>query len=67
MAQEPIPVDSSWVKDIWWQAGLLRVTTRKGAVIGYMGVPESLWRQLQASDSKGEFINKHIKGKYRAA
>lgn len=61
---EPIPVQSSWVKDIWWLDGLLRVTTKKGATITFVAVPEYLWRQLQASTSKGEFINQKIKRKF---
>ena len=64
---EPIPVQSSWVKDIWWLDGLLRVTTKKGATMTRVGVPESLWRQFQASTSKGEFFNKHIKNAFKEA
>jgi hypothetical protein len=56
----PIPVESSWVKTIWWLDGLLRVTTKKGATITRL-CPEGLWRQFQASTSKGEFFNKHLK------
>ena len=61
---EPIPVQSSWVKDISYLDGLLRVRTKKGASMTFIAVPEYLWRQLQASASKGEFINKHLKGKF---
>ncbi len=63
-AHKPVPVKSSWVKDIDWMDGLLRVTTIKGARITFVAVPEYLWRQLQASASKGEFINKHLKGRF---
>lgn len=64
MATTPIPVQSSWVKDIWYLDGLLRVRTKKGASMTFIAVPEYLWHQLQASPSKGEFINKHLKGKF---
>lgn len=64
----PIPVaNSSWVKTIHYSGGLLTLTTKQGKEIHCFGVPASVWEQLQASSSKGEFFNKHIKGKYREA
>lgn len=62
---EPIPVDSSWVQSIDFSAGLLTVTTNKGKRIVFLGVPGAIWEQLQASSSKGQFINRHIKGKFK--
>ena len=41
------------------------VVTKKGKRIVFIGVPAAIWEQLQASTSKGEFINKHIKGKFK--
>ncbi|MGA7885222.1 MAG: KTSC domain-containing protein [Terracidiphilus sp.] len=62
---EPTPVKSSWVESIDYSDGLLTVVTKKGARIVFLGVPSSLWQLLQAAPSKGEFINKHIKGKFK--
>ncbi len=59
----PIPVNSSWVKTIHYSAGTLTVITKKNVPIYFFEVPPSLWEELQAAPSKGEFINKHIKGK----
>lgn len=62
---EPRAVESSWVRSINWTSGLLTVETKSGSRYSFAGVPESLWRQLQASDSKGRFINAHIKGRFK--
>jgi hypothetical protein len=61
----PIQVDSSWVASIDFSGGLLTVTTQKAKRIVYLGVPVSIWEALQAASSKGEFINKHIRGKFK--
>ena len=61
----PLVVDSSWVQSIDFSSGLLTVTTRAGKRIVYRGVPAAIWEQLQAAPSKGEFINKHIRGKFK--
>lgn len=61
----PIPVNSSWVKTIQWSNGLLSVKTKDNRVAAWAGVPESLWKQLQAAPSKGKFINDRIKGVYQ--
>jgi hypothetical protein len=61
----PIAVDSSWVQSIDFSGGLLTVVTKKGKRIVFLGAPIPVWNQLQASPSKGEFINKHIKGKFK--
>ncbi|MGA2890315.1 MAG: KTSC domain-containing protein [Terracidiphilus sp.] len=58
-------VKSSWVQSADYSSGLLTVITKKGAQITFIGVPSSLWEQFQAAPSKGEFINKHLKGKFK--
>jgi hypothetical protein len=62
---ERVPVVSTWVQSISYANGMLTVVTQKEARIVFVGVPGSLWMQLQASPSKGQFINKHIKGKFK--
>jgi hypothetical protein len=61
----PIQVNSSWVGSIDFSGGLLTVTTNKGKRIVHLGVPGSIWEAFQAASSKGEFYNKHIRGKYK--
>ncbi len=61
----PIQVNSSWVQSIDFSGGLLTVVTKKRKRIVFLGVPPSLWEELQAAPSKGEFINKHIKGRFK--
>ncbi len=61
----PKVVNSSWVQSIDFSGGLLTIVTKAGKPIVFIGVPASIWEQLQDSPSKGEFINKHIKGKYK--
>ena len=67
MANEPIPVNSSWVRSIHYVEGALRVVTKSGRRYTFVGIPHSLWKQLEASDSKGSFINAHIKGRFKEA
>lgn len=59
-----LPVNSSWVSTISYSGGMLTVTTKHGRIFSYLSVPEYLWQQLQASPSKGEFLNAKIKGKF---
>jgi len=62
---EPIPVNSSWVQSIDFSSSLLTVVTKKGKRIVFLGVPPEIWEELQDAPSKGEFINKFIKGKFK--
>lgn len=64
---DPMAVVSSWVKSIDWSNGVLTVTTKHNKTYRYAKVPGSVWMQLQASSSKGEYINNRIKGKYPEA
>jgi hypothetical protein len=63
-----IPVNSSAISamayangalTVWWQNSNRRTT--------YLGVPPRLWEMLQGAESKGGFIAKHIKGKFKEA
>ncbi len=53
------------MESIDFSGGLLTVVTQKGKRIVFLGVPPALWEQLLAAPSKGEFINKHVKGKFK--
>jgi hypothetical protein len=42
----------------------LRVVFVSGMVYDYKDVPESVYKQMKAAASKGEFLNREIKTKY---
>lgn len=65
MSEPKIVPNSSWVATIDYSNGLLTVTTKKGARVVFIGVPSEVWFALEKSTSKGEYINRHIKGKYK--
>lgn len=63
-----IPVVSTAVKRVGYDDGALIVEWKSsGSTTIYVGVPERIWQQLQAADSKGRFIAAHLRGKYREA
>ena len=45
-------------------SGTLRVIYISGLVYDYKNVPEEVYAAMKTSFSKGEFLNKYIKGKY---
>ena len=57
-----IPVDSTDLESVGYDGQNLFVQFKRNAVYIYFQVPESLYRDLLAADSKGKFLNKHIKG-----
>jgi hypothetical protein len=61
----PIVINSSWIQTAYYSSGLFTVRTKKGAEITFADVPLKIWDEFQASPSKGEFINKHVKGKFK--
>lgn len=42
----------------------LKVIFISGTVYEYLQVPEAIYLEMKNSFSKGEFLNKHIKGNY---
>ena len=46
------------------ETGELEVTFRRGGVYCYRNVPESLYRELLAAPSVGEYFSRNIKEKY---
>ena len=43
---------------------ILRVIFVSGMVYDYKNVPENVYKAMRSASSKGEFLNKEIKGKY---
>ncbi len=42
----------------------LSVQFNNGSVYAYSGVPADVFEDFKAADSKGKFLNEHIKGVY---
>ncbi|MEO6499629.1 MAG: KTSC domain-containing protein [Mucilaginibacter sp.] len=43
----------------------LRVTYVSGMIYDYLKVPERVYKEMKAYQSKGSFLNHYIKGKYK--
>ena len=43
----------------------LEVEFKNGGVYRYLEVPEEEWRSLRTAESKGSYLNTHIKPSYR--
>lgn len=56
-------VDSSNLKSIGYEAGMLVIEFVTGDIYVYSNVPGSLFEDFARSDSKGRFYNQQIKGK----
>ncbi len=61
------PVESTAVASLGYDAGswTLEVEFTSGSVYRYFDVPEAEYRKLLAAESIGEYLNRHIKPKYR--
>jgi len=59
-------VESSNVLSIGYEptSGTLEVEFKSGGIYQYFNVPEPIFKELMASDSKGKFINVYIKPAY---
>lgn len=49
------------------QSQILAVEFKAGSVYNYYDIPESIFEQMKAAPSKGQFLAQHIKGSYRYA
>lgn len=59
--------DSSNVARISYESSTstLEVEFHNGGIYQYFDVPETVWEQFKAADSKGQFLAQNIKGHYR--
>lgn len=64
---EMIPVRSSSIKSIGYDTDemVLRVKFLSGVVYDYSNVPGNIFEEFLLSSSKGTYLNKKIKNKYR--
>lgn len=58
---------SSNIDEIAYDEGseTLEIRFRNGGVYQYFDVPEAVWGELKAADSKGKYLAVNIKGTYR--
>lgn len=62
-----LPVVSSNVASVGYSRRLhaLEIEFTRGATYRYLDVSREVYEQLLATDSKGGFVDKYIRGKYR--
>ena len=60
-------VSSSTIRSIGYDgsSSTLELEFHHGGIYQYYGVPESVYRELMAADSKGSYLAEGIKGRYR--
>ena len=60
-------VDSSSLDSVGYdpRSATLEVEFKNGGVYRYLEVPEDEWRSLRTAESKGIYLNTHIKPSYR--
>lgn len=64
-----IPVESSNLERVRYLAETmtLEIQFKDGSVYQYFDVPETVFNELLAAESKGKFLHQQIKGFYRYA
>ena len=58
------PVESSNVASVGFEDSTLEVEFTSGAIYRYSNVPERIHDELLASNSKGRYLNEHIKNTF---
>ena len=58
-------VSSTNISSIGYENGILEIRFRNGGTYQYYGVPESVYHSLMNASSKGRYLERYIKGKYR--
>jgi KTSC domain len=61
---EMVPVDSSVIEEVGFEAGELVVKFRDGGTYVYSVVPESVFQSLLGAESIGSFFNREIRPYY---
>jgi hypothetical protein len=60
-----IEVESTAIRSVAWAGGTLSVEFLNGRLYDYSNVPYSVFEELILADSKGEFYNQNIRGRYQ--
>lgn len=59
-----IPVSSSNIASVGYEAGTLYVSFNSGGLYAYSGVPESVYQGLMSASSHGSYLARYVKGVY---
>ena len=59
------PVDSTNLESIGYDGTNLFVRFKNDSTYVYFHVPESLYQELLVTESKGKFLNRHVKGAFQ--
>ena len=58
-------VSSTNISSVGYENGILEVRFHSGGTYQYYGVPESVYHSLMGASSKGKYLERYIKGRYR--
>ena len=63
---EFITVESSVIKNVWYKPSLnsLVVDYNNGSSYEYLDVPYFVFEGFRSAESKGRFINRHVKARF---
>ena len=56
------PVDSSNIRSVGWENGVLEVEFKNYSIYHYYGVDKETFQQLIAAESVGKYLGTHVKG-----
>ena len=59
-----VPVASTSIAAVGYEAGCLFIAFRAGGVYSYDGVPEAVASALEHSPSKGRYYQSFVRGRY---
>ena len=59
-----IPVDSSNIRSVGYENGILYVSFHSGSTYSYSGVPQFIYQNLLNAPSKGKYFAANIKNSY---
>ena len=64
---ERIRVFSSHIVSVGYDTGqkILEVEFKDGKVYQYLGVPSQIYDQMMDSDSKGTYLHRYVRNKYK--
>ena len=63
--QTLMPVDSSAIRAIGYEGGILTVEFHTGRIYDHPGVPNSVLVAFWRAPSKGTYYNQNIRGRYK--
>jgi len=58
------PVESSNIKTVGWESGILEIEFHSGGIYQYSDVPASVYTDMLNAPSKGKYFHANVKGRY---